>query len=75
MISIGEAWAEGKSLAEIQTMFTSPTDITGTLIGAFRRAKDLLSQLRTVWEGVPEPYNRYTELMKSVSRDEVEVVA
>ena len=67
--------AEGKSLAEIQKMFSCPTDITGMLIGAFRRAKDLLSQLRTTWVDMPEQYERYTELMKAVSRDEVEVVA
>ena len=62
MLSIGEAWAEGKSLAEIQTMFTSPTDITGTLTVRFveRRSAVSLEQ----WVGVPEPYNRYTDLMK-----------
>ena len=63
-----------KSLTEIQRMFSSPTDISGTLIGAFRRAKDLLSQLRNVWEGYPKNMTLPT-LMKSVSRDEVEVVA
>lgn len=75
MLPLGEAWVEGKSLTEIQRMFSSPTDISGTLIGAFRRAKDLLSQLRNVWEGVPEEYEHYSTLMKAVSRDEVEVVA
>ncbi len=75
MLHIGQAWAEGKSLAEIQNMFSCPTDISGMLIGAFRRAKDLLSQLRTAYVDMPEQYEQYTTLMKSVSRDEVEVVA
>ncbi len=75
MLHIGEAWAEGKSLADIQRMFTCPTDISGMLIGAFRRAKDLLSQLRSAWVDMPEQYEQYTALMQAVSRDEVEVVA
>ena len=75
MLHIGQAWAEGKSLVEIQNMFSCPTDITGMLIGAFRRAKDLLSQLRTAYVDMPEQYEQYTALMKAVSRDEVEVVA
>lgn len=75
LISLGQAWAEGKSLAEIQNMFNSATDVSGTLIGAFRRAKDLLSQLRDVWYDIPERREELTELIRLVSRDEVEVVA
>lgn len=75
MLYIGEAWAEGKSLTEIQQMFSCPTDITGMLIGAFRRAKDLLSQLRGAYADMPDQYAQYTALMQAVSRDEVEVVA
>ena len=75
MIPIGKAWAEGQSLAELKGLFASTTDVTGTLIGAFRRAKDLLSQLRGAWADVPERQAALTTLMKLVSRDEVEVVA
>ena len=75
MIPIGKAWAEGQSLSELKALFASTTDVTGTLIGAFRRAKDLLSQLRGAWADVPERQDALTGLMKSVSRDEVEVVA
>ena len=75
LIPLGAAWAEGSTLAEIQEMYSSPTDITGTLIGAFRRAKDLLSQLRDAWFDVPQKRDALTDLIRSVSRDEVEVVA
>jgi ATP-dependent RNA helicase HelY len=74
MIPIGKAWAEGVTLAEILFMVSSDTDVSGTLVGAFRRAKDLLTQLRNAWKGFPEKTNMVNSLLRSVSRDEVEVV-
>ena len=74
MIPIGKAWAEGKSLAELQLLYSSTTDISGTLIGAFRRAKDLATQLRGAWKEFPDKSEMIISLIKQVSRDEVEVV-
>ena len=74
MIPIGKAWAEGKSLAELQLLYSSTTDISGTLIGSFRRAKDLATQLRGAWRDFPDKSEMIVALIKQVSRDEVEVV-
>jgi ATP-dependent RNA helicase HelY len=74
MIPVGKAWAEGKTLAEILLMISSDTDISGTLVGAFRRAKELATQLRNAWSGYPEKTEMMSRLLKSVGRDEVEVV-
>ena len=74
MLPIGKAWAEGKSLAEVMLMISSNTDISGTLIGAFRRAKDLATQLRNAWYEQPQQQKMISKLLKSVSRDEVVVV-
>ena len=75
MIPIGQWWAEGRSMEEIMLNVHSPADVSGSLVGAFRRAKDLASQLREVWrEAVPERAEQLRDLIRSVSRDEVEVV-
>ena len=67
--------AEGRALGEILDQIISPTDISGSLVGAFRRAKDLAGQLRGVWqEEDPELASALRDLIRSVSRDEVEVV-
>ncbi|MFT5682077.1 MAG: superfamily II RNA helicase, partial [Myxococcota bacterium] len=74
-IVIGQWWAEGRSLGEILEKIISPTDISGSLVGAFRRGKDLIGQLRDVWrESQPERAAELRDLIRSVSRDEVEVV-
>ena len=74
MIPIGKAWAEGKTLAEILLMISTDTDVSGTLIGAFRRAKDLATQLRNAWRDFPDKVEMLNKLIRSISRDEVEVV-
>ena len=75
MIVIGKWWAEGRALGDILDHVISPTDISGSLVGAFRRAKDLAGQLRQVWRDEdPERAAELRELIRSVSRDEVEVV-
>ena len=73
-IAIGRAWANGKSFAEVQLLVASDTDLAGDLISAFRRAKDLVGQLREVYADVPDMAEKLKKLAKSVSRDEVMVV-
>lgn len=74
LITVGRAWASGKSLTEIGLMVQSDTDIQGDLINGFRRAKDLLKQLVEVYAEDPEHAASIRALIKRVSRDEVEVV-
>ncbi len=75
LMPLGEMWAEGKSLAEIINEIDNPTDLSGDLIGAFRRAKDLVGQVRKInWEDV-ERRDALRDLMRRVTRDEVEVVS
>jgi ATP-dependent RNA helicase HelY len=75
MIPIGKAWAEGQSLEQILDALSYSTDVSGTLVGAFRRAKDLCMQLKNAWSDFPGQREVMHRLLKSVSRDEVEVVA
>ena len=74
LIGIGEAWAKGSSLQEIMSMISSPTDMSGQLVGGFRRAKDLVSQLREAMREDEQRAESLLGLMRRVSRDEVEVV-
>ncbi|MDP2306349.1 MAG: DEAD/DEAH box helicase [Pseudomonadota bacterium] len=74
MIPFGRMWAEGRSLPELMTNLESPTDISGDLVGAFRRAKDLVGQLKAVHAGDSDRIAALAELIRSVSRDEVLVV-
>ena len=50
------------------------TDLSGSLITGFRRAKDLISQLATVYRDLPDRHDALRDLVRKVSRDEVEVV-
>ncbi len=74
MIPFGRMWAEGRSLAELLLLVDAPTDIGGDLVGAFRRAKDLVGQLRQVHAEDTSRAEQLAELMRKVSRDEVLVV-
>ncbi len=74
LVPFGQGWAAGRSLGELLTSVQSPTDISGTLVGAFRRAKDLAQQLRDVWRDDPDKVEQLSGLIKGVTRDEVEVV-
>lgn len=74
MMPLGRAWADGKPLDLVLQMISSPTDWSGTLITGFRRAKDLAGQLMDVYEDIPQRRDAMKSLLKSVSRDEVEVV-
>ncbi len=74
LLLLGRAWASGKDLQEVLMMVQSDTDVAGDLISGFRRAKDLVSQLRAVYATDPERADTLKALQKAVSRDEVEVV-
>lgn len=74
LLPLGRAWAEGKSLQDLLLMVQSTTDISGDLITGFRRAKDLLGQLKEVYAEIPGRSEGLRELIRKVSRDEVEVV-
>jgi ATP-dependent RNA helicase HelY len=74
MIPFGVAWYEGKSLNEIGLWVESATDISGDLVSAFRRAKDLSMQLRRVYGEDDYMLSKLRELAKTVTRDEVEVL-
>ena len=74
MIHFGVEWFEGRSLQEMLLAIESPTDISGDLVSAFRRAKDLCQQLKRVYEEDPYMSEKLKTILKTVSRDEVEVV-
>ncbi len=74
LVEFGRRWAAGDALVELDRLYSSPTDISGQLVSGFRRAKDLASQIRQIYKEDPVIYGRLGDLMKRVSRDEVEVV-
>lgn len=74
MIPYGRAWAEGRSLAALLEQLESGSDISGDLVGAFRRAKDLAGQVMDVYSSDPARAAELRELIRAVSRDEVLVV-
>jgi superfamily II RNA helicase len=74
MIPFGVAWYQGKPLTEINDWVESATDISGDLVSAFRRAKDLSVQLRRVYAEDEYMLGKLRELAKTVTRDEVEVL-
>ncbi|MBK9643607.1 MAG: DEAD/DEAH box helicase [Deltaproteobacteria bacterium] len=74
VILFGHAWASGRSLKELQLLYWSQTDIAGQLVSGFRRAKDLVGQLRDVYHELPDRAAAFKALITRVSRDEVEVI-
>jgi superfamily II RNA helicase len=74
MVPYGRLWAEGRPLAELIDQLDSGADISGDLVGAFRRAKDLIGQLIGVWADDRDRVAALKALLKAVSRDEVLVV-
>ena len=74
MMPLGERWAKGESLSEILQSIHHRTDLSGGLVGAFRRAKDLVGQLREVHREDPTRRKEYAQLIRKVSRDEVQVL-
>ncbi len=75
LVHLGRCWAEGTSLQDLLQMVRSETDISGDLITGFRRAKDLAGQLVDVYRTTdPDRADDLRDLVRKVSRDEVEVV-
>ena len=74
LIPFGAAWANGKSLIELEELYQSDTDMSGQLVGGFRRAKDLIGQIRGVYGEDQATWDRLTGIIQRVKRDEVEVV-
>jgi len=74
MIPFGVGWYEGRPLNELMELIESANDISGDLVSAFRRAKDLSMQLRRVYAEDPFMGEKLRDIAKVVSRDEVEVV-
>ena len=74
LIPFGAAWANGKSLIDLEELYQSDTDMSGQLVGGFRRAKDLVGQIRGVYRHDDATWERLSALIKQVKRDEVEVV-
>lgn len=74
LMPYGQLWAQGRSLAELLMTVQSDVDISGDLVGAFRRAKDLAGQLRSACRENEILADRLKNLVTKVSRDEVEVL-
>lgn len=74
MIPFGRAWAQGRSLTELMERVDSSTDVSGDLIGAFRRARDVVGQISALYDHDPEKRKALEEICRKVRRDEVEVV-
>lgn len=74
LMPLGEMWAEGDSLDTVLREISNPTDLSGDIVGAFRRAKDLVGQLRVVYAEDDDRRKELTALIRAVSRDEVEVI-
>ncbi|MGM0557190.1 MAG: DEAD/DEAH box helicase [Myxococcota bacterium] len=74
VMPLGERWALGHQLNDIMDDIKNPTDMSGDLVGAFRRGKDLVGQLRDVHYSDAPRRRELTRLIRRVSRDEVEVL-
>jgi ATP-dependent RNA helicase HelY len=74
LIPLGRAWAEGEPLDSVLLLIRSSVDWSGSLVTGFRRAKELASQLADAHRGDPHRADWYRDLVRTVSRDEVEVV-
>lgn len=74
IMPLGQRWARGDSLADIMDAIQSPTDLSGDLVGAFRRGKDILSQLREVYSEDEAFQKRVRTITRLVTRDEVQVL-
>ena len=71
---LGQMWAEGEELSELMAEIDCPTDLSGDIVGALRRAKDLISQLRGIYRDDPFRARALSALMREVTRDEVAAV-
>ncbi len=75
MFALGHQWATGATLAEMLLQVRSHNDVSGDMVGAVRRGKDLMGQLRVLFQDQdPERAKAYRAVMRQVSRDEVEAI-
>lgn len=74
LMPFGYYWANGHSLASLMLLLQSEIDVSGDLVGAFRRAKDLASQIRSAYKSDKFMEEKLSNLITKVSRDEVEVL-
>lgn len=74
MMALGTLWANGESLEDLADRLRSATDVTGDLVGAFRRAKDLVGHLRLVYWEDEDRRRELAAIIKAVTRDEVEAL-
>ena len=76
MLAVGADWFDGTTLLDILDRLDTNSDVAGILVNGFRRAKDLAGQLRDVYELAEDELmlQRLRTVIKTVSRDEVEVV-
>lgn len=76
LLPIGRQWAEGAQLIDLMRQLYARTDISGSLVGGFRRAIDLGTQIVQTYKegGDPERADELRDMLRSCRRDEVEVV-
>ncbi len=74
LMPLGTRWAKGASLSELMDEINNPTDLSGDLVGALRRAKDMIGQLRVVYYDDTDRRRELGDLIRKVTRDEVEVI-
>jgi superfamily II RNA helicase len=74
LVALGQMWAEGKSLESIMSMLHAQTDLSGTIVSHLRRAKDLAGQLANAYHDIPDRKRQLLDIVRLVSRDEVEVI-
>jgi superfamily II RNA helicase len=74
LLYLASLWEEGHSLMEIMLLIDTTSDISGDLVSALRRAKDLGKQLKDVYRGDATIMEQLGRVIHKVSRDEVEVL-
>jgi ATP-dependent RNA helicase HelY len=74
LILLGTAWAEGHTLEELMERVHCDTDVSGDIISGFRRAKDLIGQIRDALSEDTARGDAMSDLLRRVSRDEVAVI-
>lgn len=74
LMALGERWAQGDPLSELMREIDCPTDLSGDIVGALRRAKDMVSQVRAVYFDDEDRRKELSALIRKVTRDEVEAV-
>jgi superfamily II RNA helicase len=74
VMALGVQWAHGESLADLLTHVRGNSDHAGDLVVAFRRAKDLLGQLRHVYQNEEQRLAELRAIIRAVTRDEVEAI-